>query len=137
MTERARANLDEQCEGSRKQQNDGSKAEAPKKACLNLQSGTDNNGSVPKPPPRMTQSREASIEEIPNEDDIISHHGSSNGCTRAMTQNANVGPESAEDQLNVLSMSCTDIISSQHIRETCEGVDITYLCILQANANNC
>ena len=85
----------------------------------------------------MTQSREASIEEIPDEDDIISHHGSSNGCTRAMTQNANVGPESAEDQLSVLSMSCTDIISSQHIRETCEGVDITYLHMLQANANDC
>ena len=72
---------------------------------MDPQPGTDNE-SEPELSPRMTQSRQSSVEEIPDEDDVVSRRGSSNGHTRATTQNANVGPKSAEDQLSVLNVMC-------------------------------
>ena len=105
MSERARANREEQREGSQKRRNDGSRVDAPKKARLDPQPSTDNE-SEPELSPRMTQSRQSSVEEIPDEDDVVSRRGSSNGRTRAMTQNANVGPESTKDQLSALNVMC-------------------------------
>lgn len=106
ISEWARANFEEQCESSRKRQNDGSGVDAPQKARLDMHPSTDNIESVREPSPRMTQSRQAAVEEIPNEDVTVNHRGLSNRRTKATTQNTDVGPQTAEDQLSALNVMC-------------------------------
>jgi hypothetical protein len=159
MTDKAKAELEERQENSKKHKNDGRNEDttAPKKARAAPQSGNnEDNNSVPSS--RTSASplrRQVTIEDIPDEDDTFDVRSGSGNITsddefsesrpiaggagrinaRRQTPTPEPEPESPDDELSRLKIQTITIVSSRRpCRTPDEGMDLTSLCILRANA---